>query len=90
MNEMMLIPMRKLVFVLFCFAFAALPAYAVPQLAEGDMPVKINADDMEYDINRSRVIFTGNVHVVRGAEKFGSETGSGANKSSAGKHASDR
>ncbi|HBV41615.1 MAG TPA: hypothetical protein DEB43_03085 [Desulfovibrio sp.] len=67
MNEMMLIPMRKLVFVLFCFAFAALPAYAVPQLAEGDMPVKINADDMEYDINRSRVIFTGNVHVVRGA-----------------------
>lgn len=42
-------------------------AYAAdPFAGKNDMPVKINADDMEYDINRSQVTFKGNVVVVRG------------------------
>lgn len=39
---------------------------ADPLAGKDDLPVKINADDMEYDINRSRVTFTGNVVVDRG------------------------
>ncbi len=52
-----------------CFAMLAplAPlAFAAPQLADNGLPVKINADDMEYDIAQNRVIFKGNVHVVRG------------------------
>lgn len=48
--------------------FAAVRAFAADPLAgRNDLPVKINADDMEYDINRSRVTFTGNVVVDRGS-----------------------
>lgn len=51
---------------LFCFVLLSQSAFAAPQLAENGLPVKINADDMEYDIAENRVIFKGNVHVVRG------------------------
>lgn len=47
------------------FAFA-MPAFAAEKLSDNGMPVKINADDMEYDIASNKVIFKGNVHVVRG------------------------
>ena len=48
------------------FAVPVPAAKAAPQLADNGLPVKINADDMEYDIDKNRVIFKGNVHVVRG------------------------
>ncbi len=47
------------------FAFA-LPAFCAEKLSDNGMPVKINADDMEYDIAGNKIIFKGNVHVVRG------------------------
>lgn len=66
---------KKIVFTvlaLLCFAVSApfslsVPfAQAEPPIADNGLPVKINADDMEYDIDKNRVIFKGNVHVVRG------------------------
>lgn len=63
---------RCIFLFLLCFVMLApltMPApqaKAAPQLADNGLPVKINADDMEYDIDKNRVIFKGNVHVVRG------------------------
>lgn len=58
--------MKKILFPLllvFCFA---MPSHGVENLADNGLPVKINADDMEYDLALNRVIFKGNVQVVRG------------------------
>lgn len=58
--------MKKILFSLllvFCFA---MPSHGVENLADNGLPVKINADDMEYDLALNRVIFKGNVQVVRG------------------------
>lgn len=60
--------MKKTIFFIFCLMLGIhTAAYGIDlKKAENDLPVKISADDMEYDIDRNRVTFTGNVVVVRG------------------------
>lgn len=50
---------------LLVFSFVS-SAFCAEKLSDNGMPVKINADDMEYDIASNTVVFKGNVHVVRG------------------------
>lgn len=63
---MMQVSLKKILFLLFFVLCFAMPSYGADNLSDNGLPVKINADDMEYDITRNRVIFKGNVHVVRG------------------------
>lgn len=58
--------MKKILLALFLSLNFAVPCYALDKLSDNGLPVKINADDMEYDIERNQVVFKGNVHVVRG------------------------
>ena len=59
--------MRRSFLLTFLFVFVLVfPAFAAENLSDNGMPVKINADDMEYDIASNTVVFTGKVHVVRG------------------------
>lgn len=60
--------MKKIlvIFMVLGVFFCTQAHAADPFAGKNDLPVKINADDMEYDINRSQVTFTGNVVVVRG------------------------
>lgn len=58
--------MKKNLLALFLVLSFAVPCYGLDKLSDNGLPVKINADDMEYDIERNQVVFKGNVHVVRG------------------------
>ncbi len=60
--------MKKSIFLVMLLMFLPITrAYGVaPNFSDNDLPVKINADDMVYDIEKSKVTFTGNVVVKRG------------------------
>lgn len=58
--------LKKIFFTALIGLSFAVPSYGIEKLSDNGLPVKINADDMEYDIDRNQVIFKGNVNVVRG------------------------
>lgn len=52
---------------LLSFFLTAQPSFAVtPSFTDNETPVKVNADDMLYDMDKSTVTFLGNVVVTRG------------------------
>ncbi len=58
-------------FVFFFMVFLSVmlmspKAVAIPSIDENDVPIKVNADDMVYDMEKRTVTFTGNVVVTRG------------------------
>lgn len=52
--------------VFFHFLFISTSHAANTNFSDNELPVKINADDMVYDIDESKVTFSGNVIVKRG------------------------
>ncbi len=48
------------------FLFVTTSFGANKNFSDNDLPVKINADDMVYDIDKNKVTFSGNVVVIRG------------------------
>ena len=55
------------VFLFGGLLFFTQPSIAVPlNMSDDEMPIKVNADDMVYDMDKNTVTFIGNVVVVRG------------------------